>query len=244
MKKIRGLFLFLLIFFICSYSFANDVEEKKDLQESISENVKSDKNTPEEDETIQFSADKMFGVANDSSDFTQLIGNAKIITNSMEISADSVELSGKDFRFVKAIGNVKGINTDDGLEFSCNSMDYDRTEKIAFFYGNVKLDDKKNEVVADAQRIEYREKNGLALMQMNVKIVQKESVCTCAYAIYRKNQQQLEMTGNPQVVRGKDTFRAQEILFNLETEEITLDGRVRGTVTSSSEKKEENNGTN
>ena len=70
------------------------------------------------------------------------------------------------------------------------SMDYDRTEKIAFFYGNVKLDDKKNEVVADAQRIEYREKNGLALMQMNVKIVQKESVCTCAYAIYRKNQQQ------------------------------------------------------
>ena len=48
----------------------------------------------------------------------------------------------------------------------------------------------------------------------------------------------LEMTGNPQVVRGKDTFRAQEITFNLDTEEITLDGRVRGSVTETSESKD------
>ena len=43
------------------------------------------------------------------------------------------------------------------------------------------------------------------------------------------------MTGNPQVVQGDDTFRAQEIIFNLDTEEITMDGRVQGTVTEDGE---------
>ena len=49
------------------------------------------------------------------------------------------------------------------------------------------------------------------------------------------------MSGNPKIVQGKDTFRAQEITLNLESQEITLDGRVRGTVTDSqkSEKKTE-----
>ena len=47
------------------------------------------------------------------------------------------------------------------------------------------------------------------------------------------------MNGNPKIIRGKDTFRAQEISLNLDTQEITLDGRVRGTVTDSKETKKE-----
>lgn len=124
------------------------------------------------------------------------------------------------------------------MDFTCGQLNYDRIEKIAVFIGDVNLIDGQNDVVADAQRIEYREKTGIALMQIEVKIVQKENICTCAFATYRKNQKMLEMTGNPQVVRGKDTFRAQEITFNLDTEEITLDGRVRGSVTESSESKD------
>ena len=46
------------------------------------------------------------------------------------------------------------------------------------------------------------------------------------------------MTGNPQIVRGEDVFRAQEITFNMETEAITLDGRVSGQVTENSSKKD------
>lgn len=86
-------------------------------------------------------------------------------------------------------------------------------------------------MVAKAQRIEYREQESLALMQVEVELTQEDSVCTCAIALYRKDEKLLEMTGNPQVVRGKDTFRAQEILFNLDTEEITMIGRVQGSVT-------------
>ena len=190
------------------------------------------------DDVIEFSADKMNGVTAENADYTKLSGNAKIKTSDMEISADTIELSGKDFRYIKASGKVSGKNSKEQLDFTCGQLNYDRIEKIAVFTGDVNLIDGQNDVVADAQRIEYREKTGIALMQIEVKIVQKDNVCSCAFATYRKNQKMLEMTGNPQVVRGKDTFRAQEITFNLDTEEITLDGRVRGNVTETSESKD------
>ncbi|MBO5137679.1 MAG: organic solvent tolerance protein OstA [Spirochaetaceae bacterium] len=183
----------------------------------------------------------MSGITSETSDYTKLEGNAKIQTNSLEISAETIELSGEDFRHIKATGNVSGFHKEENLKFSCAEMQYDRQLKTALFVGSVHLVDNENDVIADAERINYNEETGIAHMQINVKLVQKDSLCTCAFAIYRKKQQLLEMSGNPQIVRGDDTFRAQEITFNLETEAITLDGRVRGTVTEESTTKKETN---
>lgn len=188
-------------------------------------------------ETIEFSAQKMSGSMKQGQDYTKLSGGAKIKTASMEIQADTIELYGKDFRFIKAEGSVRGVQEEDGLEFSCETMEYDREEKLALFTGDVVLEDKENHVVAKAQRIEYREKDAIAIMQIEVELTKDESISTCAFALYRKEEKLLEMTGNPQVVQGNDTFRAQEIVFNLDTEEITLDGRVKGTVTEEREVK-------
>lgn len=188
-------------------------------------------------ETIEFSAQKMSGSMKQGQDYTKLSGGAKIKTASMEIQADTIELYGKDFRFIKAEGSVRGVQEEDGLEFSCETMEYDREEKLALFTGAVVLEDKENHVVAKAQRIEYREKDAIAIMQIEVELTKDKSISTCAFALYRKEEKLLEMTGNPQVVQGNDTFRAQEIVFNLDTEEITLDGRVKGTVTEEGEDK-------
>jgi lipopolysaccharide export system protein LptA len=189
----------------------------------------------EQQDVMEFSAQKMSGSMKKDQDYTKLSGVAKIKTNTLEIGADTIELYGKDFRFIKAQGEVRGVQEEDGLVFSCETMEYDRQEKIALFTGTVVLEDKENEVVAKAQRIEYREDDALALMQINVELTKKDSISTCAFALYRKEEKLLEMTGNPQVIQGNDTFRAQEIIFNLDTEEITMDGRVQGTVTEDGE---------
>lgn len=188
-----------------------------------------------QEESIDFSAGRMSGSMKEGQDYTKLSGNAKIKTSSMEIEADVIELYGKDFRFIKAVGGVCGVQQEDGLTFSCGTMEYDREEKIALFSGSVVLDDRENDVVAKAQRIEYREQDAVALMQVDVELTREDSVSTCVFALYRKEEKMLEMTGNPQVVRGQDTFRAQEILFNLDTEEITMIGRVQGSVTEREE---------
>ena len=208
---------------------------------AVPQNSAAQAQVASQEERIEFSAGTMSGSMKEGQDYTKLSGNAKIKTEGMEIQADDIELYGRDFRFIKAEGSIQGVQQKDGLFFTCSSMEYDRQEKIAVFNGNVVLDDQENDVVAKAQRIEYREQESLALMQIDVELTQEDSVCTCAFALYRKDEKLLEMTGNPQVRRGEDVFRAQEILFNLDTEEITMVGRVHGSVTekSGTEKKGE-----
>ena len=182
-------------------------------------------------ETITFSADFMSGSQKESNTKTLLSSNGYVKTEEMEIRADEIVLSGKDYNLIEAKGNVKGKHQTEEFSFSCQSLVYDREKKIAILEGSATMDDEKNEVVANAEYIHYNEETQIATMQIKVSLKQKESVCTAAFALYRKAQQLLELRGSPQITRNNDTFRAQVIQFDLNTEEITLDGRVRGTIT-------------
>jgi lipopolysaccharide export system protein LptA len=184
-------------------------------------------------EKITFSADSMSGIAGDKATKTSLIGHAFVKTVDMEISADEITLDGDDFRFITAVGTVSGKNTKSNMDFTCGKMSFDRTTEVALIEDTVHLVDNENNVTIDAQLIEYNQKTEIAVMQINVTLKQKDNTCTSAYAVYRKKAQMLEMSGNPKIVQGDDTFRAQEITLNLDTQEITLDGRVSGTVTDS-----------
>lgn len=182
-------------------------------------------------EEITFFANSMTGIAGNTSDRTTLTGEAFVHTSSVEISADKIEMSGTDFRMVQATGNISGKNLTTHLEFTCGQMTYDRETKIAVLRDGVFLTDTENEVTAQAEIIEYNQNTDIAVLQMNITLKQKDNVCTGAYAIYRKKEQLLNLSGNAQIVQGTDSFRAQEILLDMDTQRITLDGRVRGSVT-------------
>lgn len=190
-------------------------------------------------EKISFHAKKMSGTAGNKNNSTVLQGNAQVKTESMEIFAEYIELYGKDFRYIKARGNVKGINTESEMDFTCENLKYDRKTKIASLEGNVHLIDIKNDVKADAQIIEYNQNTEIAIMQIGINLTQKDNVCTGAHAIYKKNEQLLELNGNPQIMQKDDTFRAQTIFLNMDTQEITLSGRVKGSVKTEEQKPDE-----
>ena len=187
--------------------------------------------TPLFAEKIIFSANRMMGQAGNSNTTTTLSGNAYIKTESMEIQADDVELSGDNYRYIKASGNITGKNTKSNMDFTCDSLEYDRTTKVAILKGNVKLDDKENEVNAEAQVIEYNQDTEIAILQIQIKLTQKDNVCSGSYAIYYKESQLLELSGNAQVKQKEDVFRAQNITLDMNTQDITLGGNVKGKVT-------------
>lgn len=187
-------------------------------------------------EKIIFSANNMTGKAGDSNTTTRLSGNAYIKTETMEIQAESVELSGEDYRYIKATGNVVGKNTETNMEFTCEGLDYDRTTKIAELRGNVDLTDIDNDVKAKAQVIVYNQDTDIAILQIKVNLLQEDNVCTGSYAVYYKATQLLEISGNAQVKQKDDVFRAQFITLDMDTQDITLGGNVKGTVTESKSK--------
>lgn len=181
-------------------------------------------------ENISFSAGSMKGTIGNNNDVTELSGNAYVLTETMEIAADSIQLSGENFRYIEATGSIKGKNIESKMEFSCGLLKYDRETKVAELKNNVTLVDSPNNVSAKAQMIEYNQKTEIAVMQIDVELKQKENVCSSAYAIYRKTDKMLELSGNAQIKQKDDTFRAQEITLNMDTQEISLDGRVKGSI--------------
>lgn len=193
---------------------------------------------PEKD-TIVFSASSMTGSTSETNEYTRLQGGARIQTNTLDIKADSIQLSGSNYRSIIAEKNVEGADTEGGFTFTCNSLRYDRETKITVLEGAVAMHDTKNDVHVKAEYVEYNQATETALIQINVEITQEKSVCTSAFAVYRKKIQMLELSGSPRVTEGDNVFRAQEIVFNLDTKEITLDGKVSGTVID----KKENGGT-
>jgi lipopolysaccharide export system protein LptA len=192
-------------------------------------------------ERITFYADNMSGTAGSTSDTTKLQGNAYVRTASMEIAADTITMSGRNFRYIEAEGNIDGRNLDTKMEFTCSSMSYDRETKIATLRDSVHLDDTENKVSADAEIIEYNQNTDIAVLQIDITLKQKDNVCNGAYAVYRKKVQMLELSGNSQIKQGEDTFRAQEITLDLNSQEITLNGRVKGSVIDDKSKKDSDN---
>ena len=180
--------------------------------------------------TINFKANSMKGSIGENNQNTTLIGNAWIETDTMELFADKITLQGDNYDFIIAEGNVKGSYKDSGFSFSCDILEFNQSSDIVILKNNVFLEDPENQLVAKAKIIEYDNKLEIATMQVNVEITHKDSVCYSTLAIYKKKDQLLDLSGNPKILQGKDTFSAQEITLNKNSEEILLDGKVSGYV--------------
>ena len=66
-------------------------------------------------EKIVFSASSMVGQTGNSNATTKLIGAAFVQTASIEISAEMIEMSGENYRYIKAEGNISGKNLDTNM---------------------------------------------------------------------------------------------------------------------------------
>ncbi len=192
-----------------------------------------------EDKTISFSAARMSGTAGKTAGTTVLEGTAVVDIGALRITGNRIELSGKDFRYVTAIGSVTGTDSEKGYAFSADSLTYDRDREVALFRGNTKLVDSKNEVEASAGMISYNQKTEIAFLQIDVKLKRKDIDCTAVFATYRRTLNLLDLSGSPLVLRDGDEFRADRIAVNLETEYISLDGTVSGMLKDTKKEKSE-----
>lgn len=188
---------------------------------------------------IKFSASSMQGSIKEGQNSTSLTGNAVVMVDTMEIKADRIEIYGKDYRYLKATGAVTGEDKEKGFSFSSNFMQYDRDKEIATFFGKTELNDTKNDVKITSEHIEYNQKAETMLMQFDVKILRKEITCTSMFAMYNRKSSALNLTGRPVVTKSKDTFQAAKIAVNLDTEDISLEGRVSGNVVEERRTQEE-----
>ena len=181
-------------------------------------------------ETFTFSADSMSGSRATGKDQTVLSGNARVSSDDLVLHADRIELSGENNRYIECFGSVQGTDESKGIRFSTNRLHYDRELKLARLEGDSRLEDKDNGVIARGRFIEYNDENGVAVLQVAVRIFKDKLVCRSEYALYKRNDKILELSGFPVVFKDGDEFKADRMRVDLETDDVQMEGAVSGTL--------------
>ncbi len=189
-------------------------------------------------EPITFSADRVESVLAKGKERTVLVGRAKVTTGDISISADRIELAGKEYSYMDCSGSVKVADKERGIRLEAPRLYYDRTRKLTRAQGPSMLEDTKNELVLKAEWIENDGETEVTLAQVAVRILKKNLSCRAEYAVYRRGDKILELSGLPSAYKDGDEYRATRIIVNTDTEEIRLEGEVSGKVTDKSKKDE------
>jgi lipopolysaccharide export system protein LptA len=92
------------------------------------------------------------------------------------------------------------------------------------------MEDRKNEIVARARFIEYDDLNEIAIMQISVRLFKDNLVCRAEHAIYNRIEQTLALSGFPVVFKNDDEYRAERIRVDLDTDDVVMEGEVRGSL--------------
>jgi lipopolysaccharide export system protein LptA len=181
-------------------------------------------------DVFTFRADRMSGSKALGRDSTVLVGNAEVRSNNLLLRADKIEILGEDNQFIDCAGNVWGHEEEKDILFYAERLRYDRKLKIARLEGNSALEDRKNEIVTRGRFIEYDDENEITVFQIAVRLFKDDMVCRSEYAVYRRKQKLLDLSGFPTVIKKEDEFRADRIRVDLNTDDVTMEGAVSGSI--------------
>lgn len=180
-------------------------------------------------ETFTYSGDSVRATLAKGAERAVLTGHAKVKSDDVLISADEIQLLGEKFTVAVAAGSVHVSDAKRGIDLRAGDLWYDREAKIARVRGGAEMADLQNEIVVKGGYLEDRDKEGLTIVQIGVRIFRNDMVCRSEFAKYWRDRKILELTGMPWVSRKGDEYRASKITINLDTDEIVLEGGVQGT---------------
>jgi len=193
-------------------------------------------------QSFSFSGRTMSSETAEGRERTVLRGEAEIISESTVIRAEEIQLFGSEFRFSQANGDVTIIDEDRGILIRTSRFEYDRQRKVGRVPAYVELEDQRNEVIVRGGYLESWEEEDIIIIQVGVRLIKEDMICRAEFARYDRGRDILELSGNPRVIWQGDEYQADRIRVNLETNEIEMDGRVRGQIRTGSEEGEEDTG--
>ncbi len=190
-------------------------------------------------EDFTFSSDRMSTIIAKGRERTLLSGNARIVSDTTEITAEEIELFGDESRYALCYGNVTVIDDEKGIKLTCDELFYDREIDLSRIDGYSEMIDQKNEIVVKGGFLEHFGDDDITIVQIGVRILKEEMACRSEFARYKREEDLLELSGMPYVYWKGDEYRASRIIINLDTDEIRLEGEVTGTITTEDEEEGE-----
>ncbi len=185
-------------------------------------------------ETITFSGGATKLVMKEGREMVTLTGGAEIESGTMVLTADTITISGEEYRYVTCSGRVHLTDTERGILLSTESLSYDRVDEHVLITGYVEIDDTANQVQASAFRLAYDVQPGLMELQVSVLLLRHTDsgvmICSSDTITYDRTKETLRMLGNARVKWDGDTYEAQRVEVDLKSEEIAMKGAIKGVI--------------
>ncbi len=159
---------------------------------------------------------------------------AEVSVGSLLLRSTTMELYGKDFRFVRCEGDVTLQDEERGISLVTSSLLFDRVEETLLIDSWVELEDTNNQVIASAARMEFLLQDGIVLLQVQARLLKHTDdgpmVCRSDHMTFDRDREMLDLKGRATILWKPDTYEAQTITVNLKTEEIKMEGSIKGTI--------------
>lgn len=185
-----------------------------------------------DEERFSFAADRMETVLAEGRERTVLTGNVTLIADDFEISAERIELYGKDLNFALSEGGVRVVQLERGIELASESLLFDRQNRVVRIQGEALLIDHENEMVIKGGFLEHWERRDETLIQIGVRILSEDLVARAQFVRYDRGERTVTLSGLPVVTWEGDEYRAARIFIDLDDDRIVLDGAVSGQLST------------
>lgn len=193
--------------------------------------------TAEEPETTTITVkafDSMEAFGAKGQERTVITGGVEIVVgDDTIIRAERIELLGADAGIVLCQGAVRVIDEDENIEIGSEHLLFDRERSVLRIQGSALLIDRDNEVVVKGGFMEYHQDEGVATVQIGVRILKPDLVSRSEFALYRRDESTVDLSGMPVVTYRGDEYRAMRIFIDLDRETVRMEGEIQGTITVS-----------
>ncbi|WDI33999.1 LptA/OstA family protein [Entomospira nematocerorum] len=180
-------------------------------------------------EEITFYAKKM--QISHSGEHLSLQGEVLLRMQSFTLYAQNVQIQGRDQRTLQAQTDVKILrNTNELQELLTQNLHYSEISTELHAWGEVLFTDTNEEISIEASSLRFNESNSTWRFEGNVNLQGKDFHTQSFIAIYYEQTKQLELHGQVRLSYQKQLFEAEQILFNIETKNLTMEHIHRGTI--------------
>ncbi len=231
---ILSFFLFGFLFgFFSTTVYASDMEEVN-TKTPVLEEVQPETSPVQTASEIKFSGGYTKVSMQENNRAVSLSGGANVTANNLVISAQTIELYGKDFRYVNCTGKVNVADHLRGITLQCPSLFYDRETGEIVSDGWIEIQDEQNDATLSGARFEYDTQSTLIKIQMMARVVKNTDdgpmICRADSIEFDNSKQIVTLKGSARINWNGSVYNASVITVDLTSYEITMEGSISGEV--------------
>lgn len=169
----------------------------------------------------------------DQGELIELSGDVLLHLENFTLFAQNVQIHGQENRTLRAQVDVK-INRTSSLqqELTSNELYYSKINGGELqAWGNVQFIDEGQGITVNSSSLTLIENKKQWYFEGNVEMIGKDFNTQSLLAIYYEETQILELYGNAYLIYEGQKFEAEQIIFDIQTKELSMEQLKHGSIT-------------